>query len=358
MTRERAFLILALLLMTLPASAARLQPTSDLLLPRFEVELGVDPDGAGVTTVFSVGNASEKPVEVLATVSTNRGVAISEVPFLLQPGEIRTVDLREWLAPVVPVVDDRSGLAVGSVTLRTRSGRRDALWGDWSVMDAGDVGGKALRGDTLVDIDRSGSHSALCRQHLLRYDAGTEIVVWREAAGLGLDAMVSEQGKEDESLRIGLLALDKVAVADLGLRATSGALRIDTTEDVYIAHSYCVAGACESRRTALDVNILLDGRIADESRGPLVDSGSQLTWTLLIANTGELPVRGIEIDGLDASCPGDELEAGESMECTATEEALSNLQSVPVTVSGRSSCADVSESTTGYYEGVLVDVYP
>jgi hypothetical protein len=224
-----------------------------------------------------------------------------------------------------------------------------------------DADGSALRGDTLVDIDRSGSHSALCRQHLLRYGAGTEILVWREAAGLRLDATVSEQGEQggqDEGRRIELLTLDKIAVADLGLREPAGALRIDTTEDVYIAHSYCVAGVCESRRTALDVNILLDGRIANESRGPLVDSGSQLNWTLLITNTGELPVHGIEIDGLDASCPSDELEAGESMECTATEEALSSLQIVPVTVSGRSSCANVSESTTGYYEGVLVDVYP
>jgi hypothetical protein len=353
MTRARAILILALFLLTLPASAARLQPSSDLLLPRFEVDL----DGAGVTTVFSVGNASEKPVEVLATLSTNRGIPTLEVPFTLKPGEVRTVDLREWLA----------GPAVGSLTLRTRSGRRDALWGDWSVMDAGDagdtgdigdIGGKALRGDSLVDIDRSGSHSALCRQHLLRYDAGTEILVWREDAGLRLEAALSEQGEQDEDRRIGLLGLGKIAVADLGLREPSGTLRIDTAEDVYIAGAYCVAGSCESRRTALDVDILLDGRIADEARGPLVDSGSRLTWTLLVANTGELPVSGIEIAGLDATCPGGELEAGESMECFATGTALSNPQSVPVLVTGRSSCTDVSAKTTGYYEGVLVDVYP
>jgi hypothetical protein len=350
MTRARAILILALLPLTLPASAARLQPSSDLLLPRFEVDL----DGAGVTTVFSVGNASEKPVEVLATLSTNQGIPTREAPFTLKPGEVRTVDLREWLA----------GPAVGSLTLRTRSGRRDALWGDWSVMEAGDVskiGGRALRGDSLVDIDRSGSHGALCRQHLLRYDAGTEILVWREAAGLRLEATVSEQGEQggqDEGRRIGLLGLDRIAVADLGLREPSGVLRIDTAENVYIAGAWCVAGTCESRRTALDVDILLDGRIADEARGPLVDSGSRLNWTLLVANTGELPVSGIEIAGLDAACPGDELEAGGSMECFATGTALSNPQSVPVLVTGRSSCADVSAKTTGYYEGVLVDVYP
>jgi hypothetical protein len=360
-TKTTLRLVLAMALAAISASAARLQPSSDLLLPRFEVDL----DSSGVTTVFSVGNASEKPVDVLATLSTGSGSPDLAVPFTLKPGEVRTVDLRDWLAPVVPAVEARSGPAVGSMTLRTRSGRRDALWGDWSVMDAGGAGGtgdKALRGGFLVDIDRSGSHSDLCRQHLLRYDAGTEILIWREDAGLRLEAAVSEQGGEqgghDESLRIALPALDKVAVADLGLRETSGVLRIDTAEDVYIAGAYCVAGSCETRRTALAVDILLDGRIADEPRGPLVDSGSRLTWTVLIANTGELPVSGIEIEGLDAICPGGELEAGESMECFATDVALSNPQSVPVTVLGRSSCADVSGKTTGYYEGVLVDVYP
>lgn len=326
MTRVRAILILAFLLTTLPvlpAWAARLQPTSDLLLPRFEI----DP---GVTTVFSVGNASEKPVEVLATVSTDRGIALREVTFNLKSGEVRTVDLRDWLAPAAP--SDHQSM-VGSVTLRTRSGRRDALWGDWSAVDAG---GSTLRGGTLVDIDRSGSHSELCRQHLLRYEAGTEILVWRQAAGL----------------------LDQAAVADLGVQEPSGALRIDTEEDVYIAGAYCVAGACANQRTALDVNLLLDGRIADEARGPLVDSGSPLTWTLVITNTGELPVSGIRIEGLDAACPGRGLEAGESMECTAEDVALSNPQSIPVLVTAHSSCDDVSKRTTGYYEGVLVDVFP
>lgn len=344
MTRARTIPTLAILILltTLPVSAARLQPSSDLLLPRFEVDLD-----AGVTTTVSLGNASEKAVEVLATLSTDGGVAILSVPFTLQAGEVRTVDLREWLAPA-------AGAVVGSMTLRTRSGRRDALWGDWSMIAEGGV----QRGDSLVDIDRSGSHSALCRQHLLRYDAGTEILVWRENAGTRLDARVSEAGEPDETLQIGLQALGKVAVADLGLRETSGVLRIETAEDVYIAGAFCVAASCETRRTGLAVDILLNGRIADQARGPLVDSGSRLDWTLLITNTGELPVSRIEIAGLDAICPQGALEPGETLECTAAGTALSNPQSVPVLVTGSSSCADVSAKTTGYYEGVLVDVYP
>jgi hypothetical protein len=320
----RTVVLAVLLAAAVPAAAARLQPTSDLLLPGFEV----DPDTFGVTTVFTVGNASEKPVEVLAALGTDDGLPILEVPLTLQPGELRTVDLRSWL---------REGAAkTGSVILRTRNGRRDVLWGDWSVVDAG---GNALRSGDLVDVDRSGGHSALCRRHLLRYGRQDEVSVWREAAG-------------------GMPAVDRIVVESLGPREASGALRVDTTEDVYIAGAWCVAGTCETRRTALAVDLLLDGRIVDAAPGPLVDSGSRLDWTVVVSNPGDLPVSGIEVEGLEAACPRDELEPGESMECAATGKSLSNPQVVPVMVTGRGTCADTSAKTTGYYEGVLVDVYP
>lgn len=414
LTRTTSILALAIALTAAPASAARLQPSSDLLLPWFEVDL----DPAGATTLFAVGNASEQPVEVLATVSTNWGIPILDVPFTLQPDEIRTVDLRAWLqdggdprravaavelAHVAAAASGqvsprdrlyygsevRPGVAVGSVTLRTRGARRDALWGDWFVLDGG---GSVAHGAVLVDIDRSGSHSALCRQHLLRYsngggfDAGSEVIVWRDVVGRPLAspdgvppgirlvadaAAVSEPGGPEESRQIELLALDRIAIADLGLRQPFGALRIETAEDIFIGvlhrgesrgsvslQAYCAANACDSQRTALRLNVQIEGQAAGTAPGPLVDSGSRLTWTLTVANTGELPVRGIEIDGLEASCPGRELEAGESMECLATQKALSDPQTVALAVRGRSSCGDVSETAAGYYEGVLVDIFP
>jgi hypothetical protein len=384
-------LALAIALTATSASAAQLRPSSDLLLPWFEVDL----DPSGMTTLFAVGNASEKPVEVLATLRTNWGIAILDVPFTLQPDEIRTVNLRDWLhgenlaaASGQPSPKDRMyygsevqpGRAVGSVTLRIQGKASDALWGDWFVVDAG---GGVARGEVLVDIDRSGAHSALCRSHLLRYLSGgsfagdTELIVWRETAGAGIrltaDASVlSEPGRKIENRQIELLALDKITVAELGLEESFGALRIETADDVFIGvrHSaenrysvalqaYCVAGPCEGKKTALGVeDILLGGQDASAPRGPLVDSGSQLDWALVIANKGQLPVSGIQVQGIDASCPASELAAGETMACTATGTALSNLQTVAVEVTGRSSCARVSAYGTGYYEGVLVDVFP
>ena len=398
-TRTTLLLALAIALTSVSASAARLQPSSDLLLPWFEVDL----DPAGSTTLFAVGNASEKPVEVLASVRTNWGIPVHEATFTLQPDEIRTVNLRDWLQGDVAAMasgqaspkdklyygsEVRSGLAVGSVTLRTRGERRAALWGDWFVVDGS---GTAARGDVLVDIDRTGRNSALCRRHLLRYlngsgFDGTEVIVWRDAAGkpsatpdpnrpgirLAAEASaLSEPGLAVESRQLDLLALDKVAVADLGLQESFGALRIETTDDVFIGvrhgsegrdsvalQAFCVAGACESTRTGLGVNLLLDGRAADQEPAALVDDGAVMRWTVTVTNTGELPVRGIEVSGLDAKCPQGELGAGESMDCVAVEKALSNWQTVPVTVTGRTSCADVTGEAVGRYQGVLVDVFP
>lgn len=421
MTRTRTTLQLALaialteLLAPEAAPAAQLRPSSDLLLPYFEVDL----DPSGVTTLFAVGNASDKPVEVLATLRTNWGISILDVAFTLKPEEIRTVNLRDWLrdggdpgrslSPVEaahlaaaasgqPSPKDRlyygsevrPGRAVGSVTLRTRGGRRDALWGDWFVVDAA---GSATRGNVLVDIDRSGSHSALCRRYVLRYltggalDAGTQVVVWRDAGagqpsaspdssrpGIRLVAdasAASEPGRRLDSRRLELLALDRFGIAELGLEESFGSLRIETADDVYIGveHSsadrfsvalqaFCVAGSCDGTHTALGLDLRLDGQAVDTPPGLLVDNGARLLWTLTVTNTGRLAVDDLAVEGLDAGCPGDHLEAGESMECTAVGEALANDRSVPVTVRGRSSCADVSASAVGHYQGVLVDVFP
>jgi hypothetical protein len=184
-------------------------------------------------------------------------------------------------------------------------------------------------------------------------------------------SVLSESGRPVESRQIDLLALDRITVAELGLEESFGALRIETDDDVFIGvrHSagnrysvalqaYCVAGSCEGKKTALDVSILLGGQEAGGPRGPMVDDGSPLDWSLVITNTGQLPVSGIEVAGLDASCPAGELAAGEAMACTATGTAISGMQTVAGEVTGRSSCAKVSAYATGYYEGVLVDVFP
>jgi hypothetical protein len=352
-------------------------------------------------------------------VRTNWGIAILEVPFTLQPGEIRTVNLRDWFqnggdlqkALATPELKHlaaaaggrpspkdglyystpvRAGLAVGSVTLRTRGARPDALWGDWFLVDAR---GNLASGDTLVDVDRSARGPDLCQRHLLRYlsgggfDGGTEVIVWREAAGApspdpdggprlpAVATSFSEPGRRQEDRQLSLLPVDKVTVAELGLKEPFGALDVQSDAETFVGvrhtaesrysvglQAHCLPredasqSPCEEQ-AALAVDVLLNGQPAGAPRGPLVPSGSQLSWSFVITNTGQVLLSEIRLEGIAASCPRSELEMGEAMECTASGTALSGLQSVPVTVSGTGSCSSASTSVIGYYEGELEDVY-
>jgi hypothetical protein len=183
-------------------AAAQNVPSSDLLLPYFEVD---NANAGGLTTLFAVGNATEKPVDVLATVYSNWGIPILEVPFTLQSRELRTVNLRDWfhnggnpakalsadeLKHLVAAASGKRSpkdnlyysteigpdLLVGYVIVRTQGSRPDALWGDWFNVD---VGGNLARGDVLANIDHTVGCPGLCQRHLTRYlsgggfDAGT-----------------------------------------------------------------------------------------------------------------------------------------------------------------------------------------
>src|SRR5829696_4200915 len=272
---------LALLALVAPGvlcgpAAAQNQASSDLLLPYFEVD-GANP--GGLTTLFAVGNSTDQLVEVVATVYTNWGIPILEVPFTLQAREIRTVNLRDWFreggnptkalatlevqhlaaaASGQPSPKDnlyygsevRPDLEVGYVILRTQGNRPDALWGDWFNVD---VSGNLARGDVLANIDRSTGCPGLCQRHLLRYlsgggfDGGTEVIIWRDTQGkpsanpeggikMQADATAfNEPGLPIENRELALLPVEKVLVSELGLQEPFGALDVMTGEETFFA---------------------------------------------------------------------------------------------------------------------------
>ena len=96
MNIQRAFgigLILAagaLLLCVLPG-AAKVRPSSDLLLPWFELDL----EGEGPTTLFALANSSAEPVDVLMSIQTNWGVTVLNTNLALAGGRVETVDRRD-----------------------------------------------------------------------------------------------------------------------------------------------------------------------------------------------------------------------------------------------------------------------
>ncbi|HEX6199241.1 MAG TPA: hypothetical protein VF150_03175, partial [Thermoanaerobaculia bacterium] len=164
-TRQILMTVLALLLVAGAAVPAAAEPTpsSDLLLPWFEVHLS-----SSRTTLFALGNAADEAVDVKATVHTNWGIPVVERTLRLEAGEVKTVNLRDWIVagnvpdPVFRGIDlehlqaSLTGqlspkddlfystqadpfdpeLAVGYVTFRVLTRPRvDALWGDYFWVD-------------------------------------------------------------------------------------------------------------------------------------------------------------------------------------------------------------------------------
>ena len=272
---------LATTLWTAPAQAEA-TPSSHLLLPYFEVDLG---SPAGRTTLFAVGSSAEEPVDVRVSVTSNWGIPLVETTLTLAPGAVSTVNLRDWLgagalhgrtmgsselAHVQRALQgersprdglyygsaadpDRPELAVGAVTLQVVSTpRHDALWGDYFLVDPGQ---DFAEGDLLVDIDRAkGGCSSLCRRHRLRFlqgggfDGGTQVVVWsgRRAAPkaaadpdgarqlVSVGAFHEESGMRFAERDLDLLAVDDLALGDLDLGESFGWLDLLSDEPVYV----------------------------------------------------------------------------------------------------------------------------
>jgi hypothetical protein len=398
--------LVALAVLCAPATAQN-RPSSDLLLPYFEVDAA---NPGGLTTLFAVGNSTRQPVEVLATLHTNWGIQILEVPFTLQAHEVRTFNLRDWfrqggdpkkaLAAVeiehlsaaasgqrspkdnlYYATEVRPDLEVGYVILRTQGNRPDALWGDWFNVD---VAGNLARGDVLANIDRSTGCPGLCNRHLLRYlsgggfDGGTEIIIWRENQGLpsanpegGIklqaDATAfSEPGLPIENRQLALLPVAKVLVSELGFKEPFGSLDLESESETFIAvqhtaenrysvglTTYCLPRD-QNPGPGIDIIKLTNGQDANAAPGPSIAIGATVTWEYLVTNTGEIELTDIMVEDDKegaVSCPGDTLAPGETMTCTATGTAKACQYMNAGSVSALSSSGAVTDSDLSHYFG-------
>jgi uncharacterized repeat protein (TIGR01451 family) len=400
-------IILALLALICGPAAAQNQSSSDLLLPYFEVDAAAP---GGLTTLFAVGNSTDQPVEVDATVYTNWGIPILDVPFTLQAREIRTVNLRDWFREggdpkkalstlevkhlnaaasgqrspkdnLYYATEVRPDLVVGYVTLRTQASRPDALWGDWFNVD---VAGNLARGDVLVNIDRSVGCPGLCQRHLVRYlsgggfDGGTEVIIWRETVGkpsvspeggvrMQSDATAfNEAGQAIENRHFELLPVEKVLVSELGLQEPFGALDVDTEEETFFAvqhtaenrYSVGLTTYCMPRipKPGPDIEVLklTNGEDADKAPGPSIPVGATVTWDYLVTNTGNVELTGIDVQDDQegaVTCPHDSLLPGETMTCTKTGKAEACQYANVGTATAQSSGGEVSASDPSHYFG-------
>ncbi len=274
-------LAVALLSFALPA-AAEPRTSSDLLLPYFEVDLG-----GPRTTLFALSNAADEAVKVRVSVATNWGIPVLGITLDLGPGEVLSVNLRDWIehgnlptltlgpamlahvqAALTGLPSPRDGmyygselepgLAVGFVTFRMQSGgahRPDSLWGDyfWVNQETGDA-----EGELLADIDTVKTCRALCDRHLVRFLEGgamnntTRLVIWTGHVGTPSatpeppyqPAMISghayhdEGGAQLDERIIDLMPTQAMPLAGLGLTEEFGWIDIVTEDPVYVGARY------------------------------------------------------------------------------------------------------------------------
>ncbi|MGD1994768.1 MAG: hypothetical protein PVI59_16365, partial [Anaerolineae bacterium] len=108
----------------------------------------------------------------------------------------------------------------------------------------------------------------------------------------------------------------------------------------------------------IDLEKLTDGLDADAGTGPYIEAGQLVTWTYLVANTGNVTLTGVTVgddQGVAVSCPQTELAAGGAMTCTATGMAAAGPYTNTGTVTGTSPLAtDVTDSDPSHYYGATL----
>ncbi|HWM91298.1 MAG TPA: Vps62-related protein [Thermoanaerobaculia bacterium] len=357
---------------------AQTKPSSNLLLPYFEVDL----EGGDATTVFAVLNSLQKTVDVTVTVHSNWGLPVLSFPVKLKPREIWSGNLHDWLAQGKlpgrtlgaaelarlqdvlsgqPARNDglyysteiAPGLATGYVVLRTQG---DALRGEHFLVNPGR--GPA-QGDDFVDIDKSNKPAEVCTLHTLRPLAGgiaeARLVIWMDRTGMALPApvpadrevpvtaaMYSAQGKLLKTLQIGLLPAEQVYLDDLGI-GTFSRLEITTGDPSYVAvvsgkgtfSASCSQAAPPVKKPAVRIVTLTNGQDANSPPGPKIAAGDPVAWQYQVTNvgTGALSKVTVKDDlGARVQCPKNALAPGQSMVCSARGTAQACQQKTIGTV--------------------------
>ncbi|NPV09184.1 MAG: DUF11 domain-containing protein, partial [Anaerolineae bacterium] len=107
---------------------------------------------------------------------------------------------------------------------------------------------------------------------------------------------------------------------------------------------------------AIDIEKATNGEDADVAPGPMIAEGDPVSWTYVVTNTGQVRVSDIVVvddRGVSVSCPKSELDAGESMVCSASGTAVVGQYGNVGTVTGwYCGSWEVSDSDPSHYMGI------
>lgn len=381
---------------------AQSKPSSDLLLPYFEVGLAE----GGTTTVLLVSNSLNKPVDVLAEVYSNWGVEVLEVRLRLKARELWTADLREWLVHgrlpgrtlnaadllhyQAALSGDRSprdglyysaealpGFGVGAVKLRTLGERPDALQGQYLVNN----GQGSTQTLTLSNLDSAASPVEVCNRHSVRHKLGrglgpSQVLLWTDMADQALQSpdpedrrlpvnvsVFSDAGELLKRHTVKLLPAARIAVADLGLTSAKGRVEITTGNRSVVGvrpsgnavfETLCGAAAPSGNQPKVEIVTLINDQDANSPPGPSYEIGAPLVWKYRVTNAGVgnlTKVRVVDQPGGKVSCPQSTLKPGQIMTCTRRGVAKECQQKNVGKVTAAAGRGTVTAQDPSHYRG-------
>ncbi len=111
---------------------------------------------------------------------------------------------------------------------------------------------------------------------------------------------------------------------------------------------------------AIDIEKATNGRDADNPRGPILLLGSDVTWTYLVTNTGQVTLSNVLVNddqGVSVTCPGTVLAPGASMSCVGSGTATLGQYANTGTVCGNTPDGEeVCDEDPSHYFGVAPGV--
>ncbi len=127
----------------------------------------------------------------------------------------------------------------------------------------------------------------------------------------------------------------------------TGKYRSDTVQDTDPSHYF-------GTQTSIDIEKATNGQDADEAPGPSLLTGSTVTWTYVVTNTGNVPLSNISVtddQGVTVSIPKTTLQPGESMTGTAAGTAVAGQYKNIGVVTGSDGVQTVSDQDPSHYFG-------
>ncbi len=390
---------------------AQPQPSIELLLPYFEVQLQGSDESTDKSTVFIVTNTSEKQIAVVLNVWSNWGVRIFGTRVTLKRYEERVFDLFHWIG-MGKLPDGQMGpeklqhvqaalsgkpspkdqkyystevaenTAAGYVTIRVARGNHQVLCGDCFIITPPQQFGE---GEMLVNADGDD----LCRRHAVfllldgRFVSETKVVVWNGKQGDSSDGdrprhrlnKLEVYGYTKQGVRKKLAKLNDVistrmfTLAELGWNEEIRWLELITDTETFVAAHYfneasqfsaalrtcCLPWLDGDELSGIDVEKSTNGEDADAPPGPTIPVGDPVKWKYVVTNTGDVRLNNVQVkddQGVRVRCPKNALAVGESMTCTARGTAKQGQYKNVATATGKPpSGPKVEDTDPSHYHG-------